>query len=350
MKRKELIFKTFLSDLPKGQKPRNRILLGASIILAVTLLYLALRGLDWSAFFVSLKSANYVYIVFLVLWSSGSYFLRAMRWRVLLTSQGNIRPINVFWANMAGYLGNNILPARAGELIRAAYIARTENIPTVFALATGITERLVDLAALVIIAATSLFFVDVFPDSIQGAIRSFAVVAVIGVAFIFLLPFFHNFARQVVLSLPLLGQSGKTKLLEMMSHFIDGAKVIAQRGRGLLFLFFTLLIWFMDGAGTMIFAFALQETLTLAQAFVFISALGLSSAIPSTPGYVGVYQFVAVAVLVPFGFARETALALILLSQVFTLLTVSIWGGLGLWIGSRMMLATSKNPDGNGHA
>ena len=100
----------------------------------------------------------------------------------------------------------------------------------------------------------------------------------------------------------------------------------------------------------MIFAFALQETLTLAQAFVFISALGLSSAIPSTPGYVGVYQFVAVAVLVPFGFERETALALILLSQVFTLLIVSVWGGLGLWVGSRIAFESSENPDGDAHA
>ena len=350
MRKRGSIFRNYLSKDAFSQGKLSRLSFVAAFIFSGLLLYLALRGLDWTAFFASLKSANYVYIVFLVLWGSASYFLRAMRWRVLLTSQREVRPINVFWANMAGYLGNNVLPARAGELIRAAYIARTENIPTAFTLATGITERLIDLAALVLIAVVSLFFVDAFPDSIQGAIRSFVVIAVFGVLFIFLLSFFRNFAIRVVISFPFLSNSRKAKFLEMMDHFMDGTKVIAQHGRGLPFLYFTLIIWLMDGAGTMMFAFALQETLTLAQAFVFIAALGLSSAIPSTPGYVGVYQFVAVTVLVPFGFERETALALILLSQVFTLLIVSIWGGLGLWVGSRIALGASENLDGDTHA
>jgi uncharacterized membrane protein YbhN (UPF0104 family) len=74
----------------------------------------------------------------------------------------------------------------------------------------------------------------------------------------------------------------------------------------------------------------------LAQSFLLIAALGISSALPSTPGYVGVYQFVAVTILSPFGVARESALALILLVQFLNLLVVSIWGGLGLWLASRM--------------
>jgi hypothetical protein len=69
----------------------------------------------------------------------------------------------------------------------------------------------------------------------------------------------------------------------------------------------------------------------LGQSLILLSALGLSSAIPSTPGYVGVYQFVAVTVLVPFGFSRAEALAFILISQVLNYLVVSFWGLIGLW-------------------
>ena len=126
------------------------------------MLYLALRGLDWAAFFESLRQANYFYISLIVFWSSSTYFLRAMRWRVLLNYQKTLSPAGVFWANMAGYLGNNILPARVGELIRAAYVSRRETIPVVFVLATGFTERLVDLAALVVIGAASVFFAVTF--------------------------------------------------------------------------------------------------------------------------------------------------------------------------------------------
>ena len=124
---------------------------------------------------------------------------------------------------------------------------------------------------------------------------------------------------------------------------MDCGKVIAQPRRGFPFLLFTILIWFMDGMGMVILASSLSETLSLAQSFLLIAALGISSALPSTPGYVGVYQFVAVTILLPFGIARESALALILLVQFINLLVVSVWGGLGLSLASRM--ATTPKDD-----
>jgi uncharacterized protein (TIRG00374 family) len=241
----------------------------------------------------------------------------------------------VFFANMIGYLGNNVLPARAGEVMRAAYVARKENISISFIIATGITERLVDLAALVIIGATSLFFVDAFPRSMQDALKSFAVIAIAGVAFLFLLPYFHVLFNRILVSLSFLGESLQTKIKGIMTRFLEGVKVILRVERGLPFIFFTALIWMMDGISTVLFSLAFNESLTLLQAFLFIAALGLSSAIPSTPGYVGVYQFVAVTVLAPFGIKRESALAMILVSQALNLLVVSLWGGLGLWFGSQ---------------
>ena len=75
----------------------------------------------------------------------------------------------------------------------------------------------------------------------------------------------------------------------------------------------------------------ISQSLTIPHALVLLAALGLSSAIPSTPGYVGVYQFVAVSVLVPYGFSRADAIAYMLISQVLNYLVVSFWGLLGLW-------------------
>lgn len=244
---------------------------------------------------------------------------------------------------MAGYLGNNILPARAGEIIRAAYVARREKLPIVFVLATGFTERLVDLAALVVIGVLSVLFAVTFSTSMQEAFKSFAIVAVVGVAFIFLLPFFQSWVLRILHAIPFLKSSLKMKLEELFLHFVDGVKVIAQPRRGLPFLLFTILIWLMDGMGMVILAFSLNETLSLAKSFLLIAALGISSALPSTPGYVGVYQFVAVTILSPFGIARESALALILLVQFLNLLVVSVWGGLGLWLASRMVTTQKED-------
>jgi glycosyltransferase 2 family protein len=86
----------------------------------------------------------------------------------------------------------------------------------------------------------------------------------------------------------------------------------------------------MDAVGATIAARALGLELSLPLAFLLLAGLGLASALPSTPGYVGIYQFVAVGILVPFGFSRTTAIAFILMVQAVSYVLVSVWGSLGL--------------------
>jgi uncharacterized membrane protein YbhN (UPF0104 family) len=91
----------------------------------------------------------------------------------------------------------------------------------------------------------------------------------------------------------------------------------------------------MDGFGTIILGRTLHLDFTLTQSFLLIAGLGLSSAIPSTPGYVGVYQFVAVVVLQPFGISNANALAFIIFLQIISLLSITFWGGIAIWRASR---------------
>ena len=81
----------------------------------------------------------------------------------------------------------------------------------------------------------------------------------------------------------------------------------------------------------MVLARALNLAIPFATAFLLLAGLGLGSALPSTPGYVGIYQFVAVTVLTPFGFSRDSALALILVQQVMGYAVVLAFGLTGLY-------------------
>ena len=82
----------------------------------------------------------------------------------------------------------------------------------------------------------------------------------------------------------------------------------------------TVVIWCLDALGAVIggAALGLRDS-DLAVAFLLIAGLGVGSALPSTPGYVGIYQFVAVTVLTPFGFSRTDAIAYILVAQALML-------------------------------
>lgn len=322
--------------LPEAQEGKShtrfsRVMIIVSVVLAALFLYLALRNLDWQNFFDTIKNAQYAYLPLVFLWSSVSFLIRAMRLRVLFTSEKALPAANVFWANMAGYLGNNILPARAGELVRAAYLARQNSISASFALAVGLTERLMDLIALIVLGSFALSSTGIISPVFQNALKGVSILGLIGLASIFILPRFGELIGHLIMTFPLLKEAYKTKLDHFFQQFLGGLKSLHNIKRVVQFTGLTALIWLMDAVGAVFLAYILKIPLLLQQAFVLLSALGLSSAIPSTPGYVGVYQFVAVTTLAPFGISKADALALILTSQILGYLVIGFWGLLSLW-------------------
>ena len=257
--------------------------------------------------------------------------MRALRWRVLLITEKVIPAKNVFWANMAGYLGNNILPARAGELIRAAYVSRENNISASFSLATGLIERFIDLIALVILGSVSLALAGILSKPLQDALKVMSGIAMVGMIMLILLPYFGNRIRQIADALPIKNVAVKEKLAGLLNQFLRGVEALHRPRQTVNFILFTSLIWLMDGIGTIILARALHLDFSLTLSFLLLAGLGLSSAIPSTPGYVGVYQFVAVIVLQPFGISKADALAFIIFFQIVSLVSIAFWGGIAIW-------------------
>jgi uncharacterized protein (TIRG00374 family) len=249
----------------------------------------------------------------------------------LLITEKEIPAGNVFWANMAGYLGNNILPARAGELIRAAYVSKENNISASFSLATGLVERFIDLIALVILGSISLAVSGILSKALQDALKAMSGVAIIGAITLLVVPYFGDSIRRMVDTLPIKHVAAREKVAGFLNQFLRGIEALHHPKQTLQFPLFTCLIWLMDGIGTIILARALQLDFSLAVSFLLLAGLGLSSAIPSTPGYVGVYQFVAVVVLQPFGITNANALAFIIFFQIISLISIAFWGGFAIW-------------------
>jgi uncharacterized membrane protein YbhN (UPF0104 family) len=111
-----------------------------------------------------------------------------------------------------------------------------------------------------------------------------------------------------------------------------GLRVFHHAGRLFAFTLFTALIWVLDAMGTMVGARAFDIHLTFPVALLLLAGMGLGSALPATPGYVGIYQFVAVTILPPFGIDRTAALAMIIVGQVMGYAVVLVLGSLGLFL------------------
>jgi uncharacterized protein (TIRG00374 family) len=297
---------------------------------AAGLLFYSLRGLDWSSFWEALRHGRYFYL-FLTLPIGGfNYFLRALRWRVLVENEKGLSPFSVFWANMIGYLGNLYLPARAGELFRSAILGKETGSGTSFILATALTERIIDAMTLVVIFAGGLLWQnDLSPLSLK-AIWAVGMGGAVGLLLVIILPHQEKRLTSLICQIPL-SITFRDSIQVQSTRFLNGMRSLQRRDRIIKFLAFTVLIWWIDGWSIVIGARILSQTLSLSQALILLAALGLSSAIPSTPGYIGVYQFVAVSVLIPFGFSRAESLAYIIIIQISGYLLVSLLGLIGLW-------------------
>jgi uncharacterized protein (TIRG00374 family) len=306
-------------------------LLALTLLLAAGLLYLALREVNWGELLATLKTANPALLGAAVLILSSSCLLRGLRWRVLLSAEKTLPPAMVFWATMTGYLGNAYLPARAGEVVRAVLVGQRGGISKSFALATALTERIVDAVILVAASAVALTTVSALPPQLLQALKYMAGLSVVGAAAVFLAPRVSGLVQRLLLGLPLLPQGIKEKLAGIAAQFLTGAGALQSGKRLASFLLFSAVIWSLDTLNGLVVARAFGLALTPAQVFLLLAALGLSSALPSTPGYVGVYQFVAVTVLVPFGLTQAQALAMIIAYQGVQYIVISLWGLIGLW-------------------
>ena len=300
-------------------------------MLAAVLLYFSLRGVSWAVVWETIAHAEWRFIAVAGFITMFSFFLRSLRWRILLNADAWFSVGTVFWANMAGYVGNSLLPARAGELIRSFLISSRSSLSTSYVLATALGERLMDVIALVLWSSLALLGVDPKPGWMTDLSRTMAVVAGIGAIAVVVLPHTSGVMEAVVTRLPLLPGGLRKRLLQFAQQFLLGLRAFHDWGRLAGFVLLTVAIWTSDALGVMVGAHALGIAISFRVAVLLLTGLGLGSALPSTPGYVGIYQFVAVTILTPFGVSRDAALAYTLVAQALGYVVVLALGMPGLY-------------------
>jgi glycosyltransferase 2 family protein len=248
-----------------------------------------------------LSSADYGLLVGSIPIALVGLMLRAIRWRVLLLPLGNPSIGVSFGSMMLGYLGNNLLPMRAGEVLRAYVLGRQTSISKSAVLATIVVERVVD-GVVMILALSLLFLVFPVPHWLQlavvggGVVFSGATVALImarrrpkGPVDIF---------RFLLSRLPNRWQSKGTSLVD---NFLLGLTAFRSYKDALSFLLLTLMVWATEVLLFWVVMCAFHISLPVLAITFVVAAGAVSTAIPASPGYVGTYEFVLVSVLTLLG-------------------------------------------------
>jgi uncharacterized protein (TIRG00374 family) len=128
------------------------------VAVSVLLLWLVLRNFNLREVGRTLVSINYLMMVPLTAIVLLDFFVRALRWRELFDTPQKPGLKNLFNAMMIGYLANNVLPARAGELVRSWVLGKQENRAKTTVLATIVVERVCDLLMALLLLAVVLFY------------------------------------------------------------------------------------------------------------------------------------------------------------------------------------------------
>jgi glycosyltransferase 2 family protein len=319
---------------PVKKDRKSYLYWAGTLALTGVLLALALRVVDWKQTLAVLTGGRLELLLLACLILNGSYFARGLRWRVLLSATQPIEPLTVYSATMVGYLGNDFLPARAGELMRTVLLGRRTGLSQSFILGTIVTERLIDTVAVLALGSGTIFVLPelnrMLPAELSNAIRITGFVAIPIVIILLLTGRTHSLFERLLSRLPL-SQELYRRIVNALENFGRGLQSFRHPSRSLKLAGLTLLIWLMDAGAAVVVAHSLSLSLTLMQSLFLMTALALSSAVPSTPGYIGVYPFVVVTLLPLFGLSTSDALAELIAFQGSAYVVVTIWGLWGLW-------------------
>jgi glycosyltransferase 2 family protein len=307
----------------------GRVSLAVAAIVAAVLLYYSVRGIDWREIGRIVARADIGLLIGTCAIATSTLFLRACRWRILLNAEGRVSVRAAFWATAAGLFGNNFLPARAGELIRTYMVSAESGLGKTYVLATALSERVADAIILAAMSAVVLLALPSPPGWLADAAKPIAMLGIAGAVSIAVLPLLGGAGRSVIARTPL-PHALQARLVSLMDHALRGLRAFHDARRLSAFAGVALLIWALDAAGTVMCAAALGLVMPLSTAFLLIAGLSLASALPATPGYIGIYQFVAVSVLTPFGFSRVDAIAFILVTQAVGYVVITFFGSLAL--------------------
>jgi uncharacterized protein (TIRG00374 family) len=285
------------------------------LIISAFFLYLALRGLRLGDVWSALQGARYAWLIPGVIVYFMGVGVRAWRWQYLLKPVKPVPFKESFEIVTIGYMGNNIFPARLGEVLRAVILKRRENVPISASLATIIVERVFDGVVMLAFVFLNLGALGNIQGSsgFIGSIQSLAVwgaAIFLGVLAAFLLAaMFPERSKQVItwFSERLVPVRFRQKILGIAFKFLGGLEALRSPREALMIFVTSVIIWLFETGKYWFVMHAFDFEVSFFALMLMNGIVNLATTIPSAPGYIGTFDAPGIAVLEAFGIPKATA-------------------------------------------
>ncbi len=253
--------------------------------------------------------------------------VRAQVWSELL--QGKPTFSQAFFTVSEGYLLNNILPFRLGEIARSLLMSQKISTPFWEVFSTVVIERLLDLIMASAILFISLFYVVGAEWAWKAAI-GIGMFVLVGLVLLYLAALRRKTLIGWFSSVTLRWPKVSNFIGGQLMAFLNGLAVITQPWRFLRVVFWMMLNWMLALSQYFFYLKAFLPTATLLQSSFTLGIASLGIAAPSSPGSIGVYELAVVSGLAVFGLAPSLSLAYALTMHFLGILTTGILGAIGL--------------------
>jgi glycosyltransferase 2 family protein len=294
------------------------------ITISAVLLYITFSGMELQEVWRELRGVNVPLFLAATAVVTFVFWIRAWRWGGILAPVADVPFRERFAAVNIGFMGNNLLPARIGEFLRAYALSRLARVPVVGGLASLVVERAFDgimVIGLLFIAMLSPVFPLVagaqelsIPGTdqtftIAGLARSAGVLVALVIVFLFLLVLMPRRAVRIAeAAVSWLPTSFRRPVVSALEAFLAGAGVLRSPSLLLRATVWSAFLWLWNALGFWLGMMAFGIDAPYAAAVFLASAIALAASVPSAPGFVGPWHLMAVFVLSDmFGATRATA-------------------------------------------
>ncbi|HZR26131.1 MAG TPA: lysylphosphatidylglycerol synthase transmembrane domain-containing protein [Vicinamibacterales bacterium] len=302
-----------------------RIGIGTAIGLGA--LWLVARGIDSEGLRAALLGAKlWPWVPLGIIVYLAGHVLRGLRSRYLIVPWADLTTTDATNIVAAGYATNNILPARLGELARAALLADRTGVSLPLGIGIVIVERLLDAVAIVLLLVIGIAMADTTTP--LGHISNRVLLIAVGVlTALVVAAFTPGVTRAGAMRVARLGRGRlRDALVRWTSELASGIALLRDPRRVAVALVLSLAVW---TAETGLFLFVLPSVglpMRLSVALVAVGVTNLGILVPSTPGYVGTFEYFASQSLAWFGVASSTAFAYAVIVHLAFFVPMTIWG------------------------
>lgn len=316
-----------LGTKKKGLLVRDRKVL-VGILLSLLFGYFAVRGVEWKAVIIALERTSVLALMVPTAWFSLFFILRAYRWQRFVRPVETLPVRPFFSATMIGFMANDILPLRVGELVRAYALSHLTSVRLTTAVATTVLERVWDA---ITIASLLVWVLPRFPLP-KWVAQTNTVLLVLSVAC--LVGGWWVAHREEGVQLSWLPE----RIAALARHFIEGLRALRNVSLVVQIGLMSLVMWLILAVYYWLLLWACGIVLPLEAGLVLMLAAAFGVAVPAAPGFVGTFQYAIILALSLFSIPKEEALGFSIIAHLSQLLPVIVVGliallrsGLPLW-------------------